>query len=101
MEEYPRASSAAPRTLSAPKKWREKRTISVAAHNSDSDEDMDIKEVTKVYDFIHNRVTELNGNLQVIVVDHAKLDNDNFRDDIIEDWKSSDNYLIPREWYKT
>ena len=73
----------------------------MAAHNSDSDEDMDIKEVTKVYDFIHNRVTELNGNLQVIVVDHAKLDNDNFRDDIIEDWKSSDNYLIPREWYKT
>ena len=30
----PRASSAAPRTLSAPKKWHEKQTIIVAAHNN-------------------------------------------------------------------
>lgn len=37
--------------------------------------------------------------MQVIVVDHAKLDTDDFREDIVEDWKAEEKYLIPKEWY--
>jgi len=34
----------------------------------------------------------------VIVVDHAKLDDDNFREEIIEDWKNPNNNLVPTDW---
>ena len=66
---------------------------------STKDEDMDIQAVTKVYSFIQSRVEELGGKMQVIVVDHAKLDTDDFREDIVEDWKAEEKYLIPKEWY--
>lgn len=66
---------------------------------STADEDMDVKAVEKVFEFIRKRVTELNGQMQVIVVDHAKLDNEEFIADTIEDWKNTGLKLVPIEWY--
>lgn len=67
---------------------------------SSADEDMDIQAVTKVFDFIRERVSELNGKMQVIVVDHAKLDSDAFKADMIEDWKNTGIKLVPTDWYE-
>lgn len=67
---------------------------------STADEDMDIQAVTKTFDFIRERVAELNGKMQVIVVDHAKLDDAGFIAETIEDWKYTGKKLIPPEWYE-
>ena len=58
----------------------------------------DWEEVNKIYQFIYERVLDLKGKLQVIIVDHANLDNDNFRKNTIESWLSTDNNLIPNDW---
>ncbi|WP_202107692.1 DUF3732 domain-containing protein [Succinivibrio dextrinosolvens] len=60
--------------------------------------DGDIKSVEAIYSFIRQRVNELSGKLQVIVVDHAKLESDDFNSDIVEDWHSPENKLIPIDW---
>ncbi len=67
---------------------------------SSADEDMDIQAVTKVFDFIRERVSELDGEMQVIVVDHAKLDSDEFKADVVEDWKNTGIKLVPTNWYE-
>ncbi len=67
---------------------------------SSADEDMDIQAVTKVFDFIRKRVKELDGKMQVIVVDHAKLGSDAFKADMIEDWKNTGIKLVPTDWYE-
>lgn len=59
----------------------------------------DWDEVNKMYDFIYDRVQELNGDFQVIIVDHADLDNDVFRQNTIESWLSKDNSLVPSDWF--
>ena len=61
---------------------------------------MDIQAVTKVFSFIRNRVAELEGKLQVIVVDHAKLDDAEFTAETIEDWKYTGIKLVPPDWYE-
>ena len=65
-----------------------------------ADEDMDIQAVTKVFSFIRNRVAELEGKMQVIVVDHAKLDDAEFTSETIEDWKYTGIKLVPPDWYE-
>ena len=66
---------------------------------SETDEQRtDWDEVNKIYRFIYDRVQELNGKLQVIIVDHANLDNDIFRQNIIESWLSNDRSLVPNDW---
>lgn len=67
---------------------------------STSDEDMDIQAVTNIFDFIRKRVCELDGKMQVIVVDHAKLDDDAFKAETIEDWKNTGVKLVPVDWYE-
>ena len=67
---------------------------------STADEDMDIQAVTNVFNFIRERVDELDGKLQVIVVDHAKLDSDAFKAETIEDWKNTGVKLVPVDWYE-
>lgn len=62
--------------------------------------DTDWEMVTKMYDFMYNKVNSLSNQLQVIVVDHAKLyDNHNFKTSVIEDWHT-DLKLIPIDWYE-
>lgn len=67
---------------------------------STADEDMDIQEVTKVFSFIRDRVSELDGKMQVIVVDHAKLDDTEFVSETVEDWKYTGLKLVPPDWYE-
>lgn len=67
---------------------------------STADEDMDIQAVTKVFSFIRERVAELDGKMQVIVVDHAKLDDAVFTSETVEDWKYTGVKLVPPEWYE-
>lgn len=55
--------------------------------------------VYKLYDFIFEKVESLQGNLQVIIVDHADLKENRFQKSIIEDWWH-EKKLIPEEWYK-
>ncbi|QZD58974.1 DUF3732 domain-containing protein [Bacillus pumilus] len=64
------------------------------------EKDTDWNMVGKIYDFINERVKTLNKNLQIIVVDHANLvENENFESCIIENWHHGEK-LIPTDWYK-
>ena len=65
-----------------------------------ADEDMDVQAVTKVFNFIRDRVAEMDGKMQVIVVDHAKLDDADFAAETVEDWKYTGLKLVPPAWYQ-
>lgn len=53
------------------------------------------------YQFVIDRTTELQGQLQVIIVDHADLKKDSFREFIRENWWPDDKNLVPIDWYKS
>lgn len=61
---------------------------------------IDWNEVDKMYQFIIERTNEAHGKLQVIIVDHADLNKESFRKYICENWWSTDNNLVPTEWYE-
>lgn len=61
---------------------------------------IDWNEVGKMYQFIIDRTKELDGKLQVIIVDHANLNNEPFKNFICENWWSIDSNLIPNDWYE-
>ena len=61
---------------------------------------IDWNEVNKMYQFIIDRTSELNGKLQVIIVDHADLKEKSFRKFICENWWPIDKNLIPNDWYE-
>ena len=65
-----------------------------------TEEDMDIKAVEDIYNFIFERADDSNGKLQVIIVDHAKLETDVFKANTVEEWRDPDDNLIPVSWYK-
>ena len=67
---------------------------------STADKDMDVQAVKKIFGFIRKRVAELDGKMQVIVVDHAKLEDDHFSAETVEDWKYTGNKLVPTDWYE-
>ena len=58
----------------------------------------DWESIKRLYQFIFDINTKLNGQLQIIIVDHANLDNKEFADAIIENWHHDKN-LIPSDWY--
>ena len=57
----------------------------------------DRKEVERIYNFVFDRVKELDGKLQVIIVDHAKIKSDMFKSAIQEDWWHGKT-LVPTQW---
>ena len=59
----------------------------------------DWNEVNRIYQFIIDRTEELHNQLQVIIVDHADLEGDSFREFILENWWPSDKNLVPVDWY--
>lgn len=59
--------------------------------------DQDRAAVESIYKFIFDRVKELEGKLQVIVVDHAKFKDEEFQNATCEDWWSGET-LVPVEW---
>ena len=60
----------------------------------------DWEAVKRIYSFIEKQVSALNGKLQVIIVDHARLNIEAFRNNIIENWWPEDNNLVPKDWIK-
>ncbi len=42
--------------------------------------------------------TQTDGKMQVIIVDHANLNNDDFQSAVIEKWWNEE-ILIPESWY--
>lgn len=63
----------------------------------DSDGSSDDKAVKAMFDFMYKVAEELSPNFQIIVMDHALLNNPEFKESIIEVWRGG-NKLIPQEW---
>lgn len=59
--------------------------------------EVDNQEVRDIYNFIFNRVKELKGDLQVIIVDHADLDTAEFQESVKEKWWNEEK-LVPIDW---
>jgi hypothetical protein len=57
----------------------------------------DDKAVKAMFDFMYMVAKELSPNFQIIVMDHALLNNAEFKESIIEIWRGG-NKLIPKEW---
>ena len=57
----------------------------------------DLESVKKVFNFIFERVSELEGKMQVIIVEHADLEETWYKEAIIEKWQDS-GALIPEDW---
>ncbi|UOU99907.1 DUF3732 domain-containing protein [Chryseobacterium daecheongense] len=55
--------------------------------------------VNKMFDFIFDVVESLTPNLQVIITDHAYLNNDRFKIAVTEIWRDGLK-LIPNDWKK-
>lgn len=55
--------------------------------------------VKQIYDFIILAAKELAPHFQVIITDHAKLNNREFSECITEEWRNG-NKLIPQTWIK-
>lgn len=53
--------------------------------------------VIKLFEWLRDRVAELNGQLQVIVTDHAEMDAPWFADAIAERWRDG-AALVPADW---
>lgn len=62
---------------------------------STRDEDRD--RVKEMYQFAHDRVQQLNGQFQVIITDHANIEDQWFQECVVERWREG-NKLIPDEW---
>lgn len=59
--------------------------------------DEDHERVMKIYNFIFDIIDELKPNFQVIITDHADIDNKRFQDAIVERWRDG-KALIPSSW---
>ena len=62
----------------------------------DSVTDEDIEAVRRLFRFIYDQTTALEG-LQVIVTEHADLEDEWFQDSVVERWR--DYALIPEDWH--
>lgn len=63
-----------------------------------NDINVDSQEIRKVFSFIQNRVREICPNMQIIVVDHADIQERYFQDSIVEKWWDDGQSLIPPDW---
>lgn len=53
--------------------------------------------VLNLFDFIFDFVKKQNGDFQVIITEHANLNNEEFQKSLIEEWRN-DKALVPYEW---
>ncbi len=60
--------------------------------------DVEREAVKRIYKFMFDRVEELDGKLQLIVMDHAEVDEDWFNSSIRESWWEDNQALIPIDW---
>ena len=57
----------------------------------------DDKAIKRLFDFIFTRTEELEGKMQTIIIDHAKLNDEKFKKAIKEEWRNGIK-LVPIEW---
>ncbi|MEN6325625.1 MAG: DUF3732 domain-containing protein [Syntrophomonas sp.] len=62
-----------------------------------NDTNVDSQEIRNIYAFIFERVKELQPNLQVIIVDHADINEKYFQDSVVEKWWDGTK-LVPIDW---
>ena len=60
--------------------------------------DSEREAIKKIYKFIFDQVAAANGKLQVIVTDHAEIDESWFKDRVKESWWQESEALIPADW---
>ncbi len=53
-----------------------------------------------MFSLMHDVVTELAPDFQIIVVDHANLTDSWFQDAVVEEWRGG-RKLVPVEWLET
>jgi hypothetical protein len=59
--------------------------------------DTDREWVIRLFEWLNSRVTELEGQLQVIITDHAEVDAAWFADTVVERWRDG-AALVPADW---
>jgi hypothetical protein len=57
----------------------------------------DLDSVKEIYSFLEKRVADPESDLQIIVVDHANIEDTLFQKSIIEQWYNGKG-LVPAEW---
>jgi len=62
-----------------------------------NNQDVDSQEVRTIYKFIFDRIKELHPDMQVIIVDHADINEKYFQDAVIEKWWDGTK-LVPTDW---
>jgi hypothetical protein len=62
-----------------------------------NDQNVDSQEIRAVYRFIFERIKEMHPNMQVIIVDHADINEEYFQDAVIEKWWDGTK-LVPTDW---
>ena len=60
-------------------------------------QDADRRAVHDLFKFMHSVSQKIGENFQLIVLDHAHIDDDWFNDDIVEEWRGEEG-LVPLEW---
>jgi len=61
-------------------------------------QDDDRRQVAAMFDLIFDCVQQLAPKLQVIVTDHADLNNPRFKAAVVERWREPDKALVPQDW---
>lgn len=62
-----------------------------------NDINVDSQEIRAVYEFIFERVKALHPDLQVIIVDHADIEEKYFQEAVVEKWWDGSK-LVPTDW---
>lgn len=73
---------------------------SVTGDLSEIADDEDRTAVKRMFEWIFKVVERLSPNLQVIITDHADIDEDWFQESIVDTKWRGDNALIPKHWYE-
>ena len=60
-------------------------------------QDADRRAVHKMFEFMYHRSEDIGEGFQLIVLDHAHLEEDWFNESVVEEWRG-DLALIPHEW---
>lgn len=60
-------------------------------------DDKDRHAVRALFGLIHKACTDIGEHLQIIILDHAHLDDDWFEGAIVEEWRRG-QFLVPPEW---
>ncbi|MBO0938350.1 DUF3732 domain-containing protein [Fibrella sp. HMF5335] len=58
----------------------------------------DVIAVSRLFNLLFDTVTNMNSQLQIIVIEHANLDDDKFQDALVEEPWTDELALIPKDW---